>query len=39
MAALIPGAKYAEVEGAGHLSCFEEPERFNAAVLNYFQKA
>lgn len=35
MAELIPGAKFAEVEGAGHLSNFEQPERFNAAILDY----
>jgi len=37
MADLIPGAKFAEVEGAGHLSNFEQPERFNAAILHYLQ--
>jgi 3-oxoadipate enol-lactonase len=35
MAGLIPGAKYAVVENAGHLSCFDQPERFNAALLAY----
>jgi 3-oxoadipate enol-lactonase len=37
MADLIPGAKYAVVEGAGHLSNFEQPERFNAALLDYLK--
>lgn len=37
MADLIPGAKFAEVEGAGHLSNFEQPERFNAAILDYLR--
>lgn len=37
MAALIPGAEYAEVEGAGHLSNFEQPERFNTVVLDYLR--
>jgi 3-oxoadipate enol-lactonase len=37
MADLIPGAKFAEVEGAGHLSNFEQPERYNAAILDYLQ--
>jgi 3-oxoadipate enol-lactonase len=35
MAGLIPGARYAVVEGAGHLSNFEQPERFNAIVLGF----
>jgi 3-oxoadipate enol-lactonase len=39
MASLIPGAKYATVEGAGHLSCFEQPERFNAALLDYLRNS
>ena len=37
MADLIPGAKYAVVEGAGHLSCFDQPERFNAALHDYLK--
>jgi pimeloyl-ACP methyl ester carboxylesterase len=39
MAALIPGAKFAEVEGAGHLSNFEQPERFNAALLEFLENS
>jgi 3-oxoadipate enol-lactonase len=35
MAGLIPGARYAVVENAGHLSCFDQPDRFNAALLGY----
>ena len=37
MAGLIPGAEFAEVEGAGHLSNFEQPERFNAAMLGFLR--
>jgi 3-oxoadipate enol-lactonase len=37
MADLIPGAKYAVVEGAGHISNFEQPERFNTALLDYLK--
>lgn len=37
MADLIPGAKYATVENAGHLACFDQPDRFNAAVLEYLR--
>jgi len=37
MANLIPGAEFAVVEGAGHISNFEQPERFNAAVLTYLR--
>ena len=38
MAGLIPGAEFAEIEGAGHISNLEQPERFNAAVLGYLDK-
>jgi len=31
----IPGAELAEIEGAGHLSNLEQPEKFNAAVLKF----
>jgi 3-oxoadipate enol-lactonase len=37
MAGLISGAKYAVVENAGHLSCFDQPEHFNAALLEYLR--
>lgn len=39
MADLIPGAVYAEVEGAGHISNFEQPERYNAVVLGHLETA
>lgn len=32
LAALIPGARYAEIAGAGHLSNLEKPEEFNRIV-------
>lgn len=35
---IVSGAEFAVVEGAGHLSNFEQPERFNAAVLSYLQE-
>jgi 3-oxoadipate enol-lactonase len=31
----IPGARLAEIEGAGHLSNLEQPEKFNATVLEF----
>jgi 3-oxoadipate enol-lactonase len=31
----IPGAELLEIEGAGHLSNLEQPEKFNAAVLQF----
>jgi 3-oxoadipate enol-lactonase len=31
----IPGAELVEIEGAGHLSNLEQPEKFNAAVLQF----
>jgi 3-oxoadipate enol-lactonase len=35
MARRIPGAELVEIPGAGHLSNLEQPERFNAAVLQF----
>jgi 3-oxoadipate enol-lactonase len=35
MARRIPGAELLEIEDAGHLSNLEQPERFNAAVLDF----
>jgi 3-oxoadipate enol-lactonase len=35
MAVLIPGARLTLIEGAGHLSNIEQPEKFNRAVLAY----
>ena len=39
MARRIPGARLAEIEGAGHISNLEQPERFNAAVLDFLRQA
>lgn len=33
--ALVPGAAYAEIAGAGHLSNLERPEAFNDALLGF----
>ena len=38
MAAKIPGAKYAVIEGAGHLAYVEQPDRFNAAVDEFLRE-
>jgi 3-oxoadipate enol-lactonase len=35
MARRIPGAQLAMIEGAGHLSNLEQPERFNKVVLDF----
>jgi 3-oxoadipate enol-lactonase len=35
LAARIPGAKLVRIEGAGHLSNLEKPDRFNAAVRTF----
>jgi pimeloyl-ACP methyl ester carboxylesterase len=32
LAAAIPGALFHKIEGAGHLACFEAPDRFGAEV-------
>jgi len=31
----IPGSKFVEIEGAGHLSNLDQPERFNKIVLDF----
>jgi pimeloyl-ACP methyl ester carboxylesterase len=38
MAARIPGARFAVVPAAGHLSCFENPAAFEAAVLPFLRE-
>ena len=35
----VAGARYAEVDGAGHLSNLERPAAFNAALLAFLQSA
>ncbi len=37
MAAAIPGAKFEIIEGAGHLSNMEQPERFNGVVRDFLK--
>jgi 3-oxoadipate enol-lactonase len=38
MAQRIPGAKLVELEGCGHLSNLEQPERFNRIVMNFLSR-
>jgi 3-oxoadipate enol-lactonase len=38
MALRIPGAKLMVLQDCGHLSNLEQPERFNAAVLEFLQQ-
>lgn len=38
MARRIPGAELVEIQGAGHLSNLEQPERFNDAVLAFLAR-
>ena len=38
MAEKIPGARYLELHGAGHLMNFEQPEAFTEALLGFLQK-
>ena len=38
MARRIPGAELVEIQGAGHLSNIEQPERFNEAVLGFVSR-
>ncbi|MHA3794368.1 alpha/beta fold hydrolase [Sphingomonas sp. YL-JM2C] len=35
LAAAIPGARYVEIEDAGHMSNMERPDRFNTALLDF----
>lgn len=35
LAALIPGARYTEIPGAGHLSNLEQPDAFNRVVAEF----
>jgi pimeloyl-ACP methyl ester carboxylesterase len=37
MAEKIPGARYVELAGAGHLMNFEAPEAFTQALLDFLQ--
>ena len=34
----VPGAQLVEIEGAGHLSNLEQPERFNQAVFEFIDR-
>ena len=38
MASRIPGAELVVLEGCGHLSNLEQPERFNAALLAFLER-
>ncbi len=38
-ASFLPGARVAEIPGSGHSPYFEDPERWNQAVLDFLQDA
>lgn len=38
VAEAIPGAEFVELDGAGHSTYFEQPERFNATVAAFIEK-
>ncbi|MDB5045531.1 MAG: dihydrolipoamide acetyltransferase, partial [Deinococcus sp.] len=38
LAAAIPGARYEEIEGAGHVVMVDAPERFNSLVLSFLRE-
>jgi len=38
MARRIPGARLVEIEGAGHMSNLEQPERFNRALMDFLKE-
>jgi 3-oxoadipate enol-lactonase len=38
MAARIPGAEFATLEGCGHLGPMDQPDAFNAALLDFLQR-
>lgn len=37
-AELVPGARYLEIEGAGHLPCVEAPDAVAAAITGFFKE-
>jgi 3-oxoadipate enol-lactonase len=37
-AALVPGAEYAEIEGAAHISNIERPEAFSRVVADFIAR-
>lgn len=37
-AALIDGARYAEIDGAGHLPCVEAPERYAGILIQFLKE-
>ncbi|MBA5778850.1 3-oxoadipate enol-lactonase [Stappia sp. F7233] len=37
-AELVPGARYLEIEGAGHLPCVESPDAVAAAITGFFKE-
>jgi 3-oxoadipate enol-lactonase len=37
LSGLVPGAEYAEIEGAGHLPCLQTPEVFAERVLAFLK--
>ena len=38
MAARIPGAEFVTLPGCGHLGPMDQPEAFNAALLEFLQR-
>ena len=38
MAASIPGARYAEMDGTGHLAHLERPSEFNRLVMDFLPR-
>ncbi|ANE43589.1 alpha/beta fold hydrolase [Deinococcus puniceus] len=38
LAAAVPGARYEEIAGAGHVVMVDAPERFNALVLDFLRQ-
>ena len=38
LASLIPGVKFVELNGVGHIPAIEAPDKFNAALMSFLER-